>query len=426
MKYSIYNNYIEYDNKFIAFNAMAMTFLHIDPLLMELINNQTPEQIKTIHPDFYFALKGNGFICNDDSNEYLNAVKLMQEINNDPKSYRLIINPTTSCNFSCWYCYESHSKTSKMSEETIRNVCRYIEKIVSRPELKHFQLSFFGGEPLMYYSDVMLPIADFAHKSAIQHDKDFAIDITSNGYLFNTDRFKKLLKLGLKSCQITLDGSKELHDKTRFPFNNTGSYSNIINNIHIAVRLGINIVLRINYTKKNLTDLELILKDFEDLSIKERDMITLSMNKVWQETANDLKYDVNKFTEAANEFGFQMPDALLADRVRNPCYADKINEAVINYDGKVYKCNARDFTDDRHEGILNCEGNIIWNKLYHKRNKTRNINQICKTCSIFPICGGGCSQFALENSGKDYCIGKDESNEIITQMFLSKYCTPKS
>lgn len=28
-----------------------------------------------------------------------------------------------------------------------------------------------------------------------EHDKDFAIDITSNGYLFNTERFKKLLKL---------------------------------------------------------------------------------------------------------------------------------------------------------------------------------------------------------------------------------------
>jgi len=292
-------------------------------------------------------------------------------------------------------------------------------------DLEHFQLSFFGGEPLLYYSHTILPIAEFTKLCAAKYGKEYAMDITTNAYLFNKFRFIKLKELGLASCQITLDGSEEHHNKTRFLQNGIGSYSQIISNIHSAIELGINIVLRINYTKENLSNIHLILKDFEDLPLESRKLLTLSMNKVWQETCTELSEEVINFIDAARNFGLTIPDAFTADHVRNSCYADKTNEAVINYDGKVYKCNARDFTDERHEGILDNTGNIVWNNLHAKRLEARNLNKRCEMCSIFPICGGGCSQIALENAGKDYCIGLTGKEETIKQMFLSKYCLKK-
>lgn len=425
MKYSRYNNYIEYGNGFIAFNALTMNFIYIVPELMKLMNDYPPEKIKKIHFDFYSALKANGFICDDNTNEFVDAVKLISTINSDVKSYRLIVNPTTNCNFHCWYCYETHNNANKMDETTLNNICLYIEKTMAKKELEHFQLSFFGGEPLLYYSKIMLPIAKFTKVCASKYNKDYAMDVTSNGYLFNSDRFKNLKGLGLESCQITLDGSEEQHNKTRFQQVKIGSYSIIVHKIHIAVELGIKIVLRINYTKDNLSSIHLILDDFKDLPIEKRKLITLSMNKVWQETNNDLANEVNKFINASRKFGFTIPDALLSDHVRNSCYADKINEAVINYDGKVYKCNARDFTEERQEGFLNDKGDINWNELHSKRIEMRTRNKRCEQCSIFPICGGGCSQIALEKAGKDYCIGKTGIEETIKQMFLSKNCKRK-
>lgn len=422
MKYSLYNNYVAYGDGVIAFNALSMNFMYIYPELMDLINNCPPQRLKDIHPDFYSALKGNGFICDDKVNEYMDAIKLMRDINRDSKSYRLIINPTTNCNFCCWYCYESHTKTNKMEISTVNSICLFIEKVMANPELKHFQLSFFGGEPLLHYSDIILPIAKFVKKCAQEKEKDYAMDITSNAYLFNIEKFKLLKELGLQSCQITIDGSKEQHNKTRFPRKGIGSYSVIVRNIHIAVEENINIVLRINYTQENLEDIHSILKDFEDLSMEKRKFITLSMNKVWQEKNENLENNVKSFVNSAKKFGFTIPDAFEADHVRNSCYADKDNEAVINYDGKIYKCNARDFTDERHEGILDENGNIVWNELHSKRIKVRNTNKQCGKCSIFPICGGGCSQVALENAEKNYCIGKVGIEETIKQMFLSKYC----
>jgi uncharacterized protein len=146
------------------------------------------------------------------------------------------------------------------------------------------------------------------------------------------------------------------------------------------------------------------------------------MNKVWQEKNNNLSYAVKSFQQLAKKFGLKLPDATLSDRVRNSCYADKKNEAVINYNGDVYKCNARDFTEDKKEGILNESGIIIWNERHEVRKKSLLKNKRCKSCSILPICGGGCSQVSLENNGFDYCINQDNNiiNEQIINIFFSE------
>lgn len=157
-----------------------------------------------------------------------------------------------------------------MNNSTIGNICRCIKRIFANKELKHFQLSFFGGEPLLYYSTIMLPIAEYARDCAKEFGKAYAMDITSNAFLFDHERFLNLKELGLESCQITLDGDEEHHNSTRFPHKGVGSYTTIIRNIHYAVNLKIKVVLRINYTKQNLPSLYSILDDFKDMTLEEK------------------------------------------------------------------------------------------------------------------------------------------------------------
>lgn len=426
MKFSQYNNLVEFENKYIIFNALSYRFLYLDPLLADLfqknLHEDTPSSIQKIHPDFYEALISNGFIINDFLDEYKEVQQLVKKTNENKEIYRLIINPTVNCNFKCWYCYENHSVPTQMDGEVMERVFLLIKHIVADDNLKQFQLSFFGGEPLLYYAKIILPIATYTHDLLKQSGKKFFFDITSNGYLFNQERLETLTSRGLTSCQITLDGNKQEHDSTRFSAQSKGSYDRIIENIKIAVRLGIQIVLRINYTEKNLAGLSDIFCSFEDFSCEERQKVTVSLNKVWQEKDENLGEGVKKFKQQVKQFGFKLPEPWLSDRVRNSCYADKKNEAVINYNGNVYKCNARDFTDERKEGVLDKNGNIIWNDTHQSRCNSILKNQRCVQCSILPICGGGCSQIAFENKGKTYCINTNQNHvkEQIIELFLSE------
>ncbi len=429
MKFSQYNHLVEFDGKFLLFNALSFKFLCLEPVLATLIEQsrekKDADQVRTVHPGLYEALLANRFIVDKGCDEFSEARQLMDTINNDKTAYRLILNPTVNCNFSCWYCYENHPEKTKMSPEVMQRVLKFIHATVSAEELQLFKLSFFGGEPLLYYREVILPVARYTADLVKRQNKRFLFDITTNGYLFNREKLEVLKEIGLTSCQITLDGNREDHNKTRFPSKKKGSFDTIVQNVKTAVRLGIEIVLRINYTEKNLAGLPDILPYLEGLLPVERQRITLSMNRVWQETNRKLGPEVNTMQESARAFGLKLPDSLLSDKVRNSCYADKTNEAVINYNGDVYKCNARDFIPERREGVLDEEGRIHWNESHALRIASRLANPRCRNCSILPICGAGCSQVALEKRGETYCINeKNDQNSVreqIIALFLSEH-----
>ncbi|MFV0248333.1 MAG: hypothetical protein ACK5H1_05180 [Tenacibaculum sp.] len=45
-------------------------------------------------------------------------------------------------------------------------------------------------------------------------------------------------------------------------------------------------------------------------------------------------------------------------------------------------------------------------------------NVPCQTCSILPFCRGGCSQVAMENYSKNYCVCNFDDNTSILQVYL--------
>ncbi|WP_312313983.1 radical SAM/SPASM domain-containing protein [Empedobacter brevis] len=349
---------------------------------------------------------------------------LIDTIDNQDQYYHLIINPTMNCNFSCWYCYEKHEKKSQISDETIDKILRMIENIfIANPQMKAIVLSFFGGEPLLFYNKMSILMAK-AKQITDRYNKRLEIAITSNGLLINDDMIADLKQYNVAGFQITLDGNKSKHDLVRFVSKSRGSYDAIIDNIKKLARNQLVVTLRINYTKENLVDLEEVIDDLDELSMDDKRWISLSMQKVFQETnSKDLADMVVNFREYATSKGIIHRSSVLADTVRNSCYADKVHQSVINYNADVYKCNARDFNQANKEGVLNEKGEIIWNEQHNKRLIPKMTNKPCLECSILPICGGGCSQMIVENVGRDYCVhnfDEESKKEVILNMFIDE------
>jgi len=429
MKYSQFNTIIPYEDNYIFHNSLTNKFIHLVPFLKELIeaskNENNIDGLKSIHLDLYNSLIDMGFLIEKNTNEVQKVKDLIHAIDYNEEEYYLIINPTMNCNFDCWYCYETHEKNSKVSDISLNKMKKFIYHAINEnKKLKKFTLQFFGGEPLLYFKKTVLPLMKYVFHESKTNNIDLYINFTTNGYLINDEMIKSFKKYNVNGLQITFDGNRENHNKVRFTSKSTGPYDKIVENIKKLIKNNINITFRVNYTKKNLVGLDEILKDFDDLSIDERNKITLSMNKVWEEKSNELGDKVIYFKEKAEKFGFRLPDALFNDRVRHSCYADKYNQATINYNGDVYKCNAREFDKQTREGILEDNGTINWNdKLDLRLSEKINFNKSCSECNILPICGGGCSQQHLEYQNIDYCIynyDDNEKNNLILDMFLSE------
>lgn len=62
------------------------------------------------------------------------------------------------------------------------------------------------------------------------------------------------------------------------------------------------------------------------------------------------------------------------------CYADKYNQCVISYDGTLFKCTARDFSNNANAvGYVDDYGNPIFNsKFYHRFINVPFDNVKCK------------------------------------------------
>lgn len=93
---------------------------------------------------------------------------------------------------------------------------------------------------------------------------------------------------------------------------------------------------------------------------------------------------------------------------------------TINYNGEIFKCTARDFTDSTGEGRVDVDGSIVLNDRYEKRLNAKFNNPPCRECRILPLCGGGCSQQALEHEDVDYCVYNFDEEQK-TQAIVNKF-----
>ena len=141
------------------------------------------------------------------------------------------------------------------------------------------------------------------------------------------------------------------------------------------------------------------------------DKLKVKFEHVWQDGKNLSKSKplMMKIREEFEESGFNVG----TDDVhfRHVCYADSPNSTVINYNGDVFKCTARDFSTKSREGILNANGHIEWNEKFKRRMEIRYGNKACRECIILPLCNGSCTQNKLESKIIDACyvgMGEDD------------------
>jgi uncharacterized protein len=342
--------------------------------------------------------------------------------------YRIIIMPTLNCNFSCWYCYETHTKTM-MSSDKVCNIIAYIKNLIGEKRISSLQLDWFGGEPLLGFDKIIKPIAEKAKRMCDEKSVTFWMTMTTNGFLLKESMIPFFKEHNFKSFQITLDGNEEQHNRVRYyGKQKNGSYTTIVNNICLMAKNNIGVRLRINYTRDKLDTISDISSIFPS---NIRNNIWLLLAQVWQDrrknTVNDDMWLFEKEKEIYNLFkeaGYGITYRKIGSARCYSCYADSMTTAIINYDGRVFKCSTPDFENTQEDGILTEKG-IIWdeNRIAHRLAKATFDKKICFRCIYLPICSGGCSthQSAIINKCHFKQYYKVEISEVIKKFDEENY-----
>lgn len=441
MRLSKYTSLFQYGTEMIVFNMVKELLLILDASLTNLFmkNIKGLELLKNQHPSFFEQLENSQFIVPDNCDEAASLLNSWKAEDEDGSHFGMIINPTLNCNLRCWYCYEEHKPSAKMTDETKNSIIELIREKVSHPELKVLNVSFFGGEPLLSFKNVVMPILGFASKECQERNIKLYSNFTTNGVLLNEETLQTLNSMvfeKLPTFQITIDGNEEWHNRTRVGVNAHHTYSIILNNILLALQKGNEVHIRFNYTYDNILTFYDVLDDFVELGLNNyAQKAFVKFEHVWQDKENlsQARSLLSKVRGAFIEAGFNTD----VDEVhyRHVCYADSSNHVVVNYDGNIYKCTARDFTPEKREGVLTENGKILFNERYRVRMQLRYGNPSCAKCKILPLCNGGCSQTKVEAVSHNTCYKhldekqkdayvKARVNEILRQTYGKEAILP--
>ncbi len=398
MKQSKYNCILQDNTGMVIYNAATDQLVALTPQLANIFNEgkAAPEKIKAQHAELYDHLLQKGIFVCDDADETEAYIRKREEYERSSGEYTITINPTLACNMSCWYCYESHKNMPAMSADVKQSVLLLIDKLLADNKLKKLNLSFFGGEPLLYFDKVVVDIINHAKMQCKAFDAKLSIHFTTNAYLLTDNVLKQLEGLDV-SFQITIDGGKQVHDSVRKTKGGEPTYARIVEHIHKTLSRGFSVGVRFNYTAKSIPSFIDVVKDFSHLQQEQKQLVNFTFQRVWQDNEGDadqVGQQVEHIERAFEQAGLFVNNA--KSYIVPYCYADGVNTAVVNYNGDLFKCTARDFAPKSKEGTLAADGTLRWNERLRKRMSIRHGSDTCLQCRIYPICHGGCSQMKLE------------------------------
>ena len=428
MKTSQYCIPVDAGAQILCFDSLSKAFILIKKERFKQIYSGDHFLIEELTPQEIDLLKANGFILSRELEQKEIAIAARYGWCLNKKTYHLIINPTMDCNLGCWYCYETHRRGSRISPELVTAVCEHIRYKYLEDKIESLSLGFFGGEPLLATSETC-KIISFAKKFCEESNIQMSLHFTSNGTLLS-NKLLEVIGVTPATFQITLDGGQQQHDSIRcFKGSKQGSFQLIQNNISKIINSSEynRIQLRINYDADTFTETT----SLESLIVPlNPSRVTLSLHRVWQISQEEINEDaLFAFLTKMKRLGIPM-NLQGYSLSASICYADRLNSCIVNYNGDVFKCSARDFSTENRCGSLNAQGVIAWKYDRLKEYCIYSVPELCSDCILFPSCPSICSQSIIESKNTTFkcpILYKRDLDEIVLMhYFLSVHSKVKT
>jgi uncharacterized protein len=292
-KTSHYNVYvpIEETNNYLIYNTITGALTELNWEEGQLIESwdklsKINGELISSHKDYISKLHKASFLVDENANEIEDAHQFYlkrrkkQYYNNVP-NIGLTIAPTLSCNMACNYCYSLNKKLEPMTKENIEAIKSTIEKVINKGQFKQQEdtkevipgskslfVTWIGGEPTLEKA-IFIDLSEHFIKVTSENNLKYSSQVITNGILLDEEWIELLKKYKVERVQVTIDGGRESHNKSRplrYSKNNSENYDRILKNI-LLIPDDIHLTIRINSDKNVFKNIEPLFNDLEDRGI---------------------------------------------------------------------------------------------------------------------------------------------------------------
>lgn len=404
MKWSMFNVTKKYGDRIRIFNTLTRATVEMEECIYEsVLTDNCADQIN--------ALEELGIVVPEKIDEFKLFIYWYNKRITQKKFFAITYIPTYECIFGCKYCIEGKVNIKKEKID-YRKIMAYIAAKISSEKYEIIDLVFFGGEPLLALDEI-LNVSQFMRELAKRYEKKLKMSIVTNGYLLNERNVKKLVDNEIETFQVTIDGSKEVHDTRRCLKNGIGTYDVIVNNLNkmISRYENIEIILNLNYDETNYKDIVRFLEKAPfDLN---KFFIKINPIKNSCKNINSIGKIIHK--KDAMYIYSQMKAKGLYSRESSineygPCLKRIRNSIIVDCYGDIYKCVFGVGNEDNIIGNIEKDENIIT----YMNDLT--MNSKCSECAILPICMTGCPRMKKELA--EWTCRKEEIYVTIVEPIL--------
>lgn len=357
------------------------------------------------------TLKGLGILVDKSVDEVAVAVEELKR-RKRAGSVSMTYCVTSRCNFNCVYCVQEgkYGPETEMPPEIRRRAVGFSIEMLEHQGGDSLDVVFYGGEPLLNYDGILDMMFQLHCQSRTVGVKELSFGVVTNGSLLSPARLEVLRLLGLGHMQITVDGLPDTHNARRRT--NNGSWGKVWETILTASSQGIHTTVNVVVDSQNVGELSALLDVADRIASARPDLKT---HLVWifgmlipTRPAFARCHQV-LFGKEPEIFAKIMDTYLIAKkrgwRVLHPLVQavdsrESHRSFAIAPNGKVYKCFG---VIGLHEYAIGDIGQPVGEvdmagQLFADRDAW---DGDCLTCSIFPLCRGGCQAIAsLEHDGK--------------------------
>ena len=319
------------------------------------------------------------------------------------------------CNLACNYCYVFKHRDMSwknyppvMSKKNIILFAERLKEYVTEKKLKDVYIIYHGGEPLLIGKSVLLEYTDII-LSRLKDTACVEFSLQTNGTLL-TDKFLEECDKRKIRISLSIDGPEDIHNKNRKMANGTGSFNRVFSGIQKLQKyphLFQGVIGVINpyaepeellnfYKEAKLYNIDLLLPDANyERSPEYRDS-SPNIYKNWLIKAFDAWF--NKYQDLSFKTFENILKSLLGVDTSSDFFGfGKLSYLTIEADGSYHTTDILKVAYENASAMgVSLEDITIEKAIHHRKVEEYNnlltkgnLPQICKSCDVRDICGGG-------------------------------------